>query len=182
MQKKVNKGGIITMVKNMGILAQFFRIISAVFEIMADRESQRKKIFLYNGIYNAFCALQYFLLNAITGGICSILAILRNFLMFYCEKKYLFFILPIYFISLILINFGSFDGIISFLPIIMVVLYTMSLFLGNIYGIKCTIIFVMILEIIYDIYYGAYVGVGVSIIDIIFVIISFFDIKNKEIQ
>ena len=57
MQKKVNKGGIITMVKNMGTLAQFFRIISAVFEIMADRESQRKKIFLYNGIYNAFCAL-----------------------------------------------------------------------------------------------------------------------------
>ena len=80
----------------MGILAQIFRAISSVFEIMADRENEPKKIFVYNGIYNLFCAVQYFLLNAVTGGICSVLAIVRNILFAICKnKKYLFIILPL---------------------------------------------------------------------------------------
>lgn len=169
------------MVNIMVVLAQFFRIISAVFEILADKDSDKKRIFFYNGIYNGFCAIQYFLLNAMTGGICSILAILRNFLLMYCDKKYLYFILPIYFTSLYLINYSSYDGFLSYLPVFMVIMYTCALFVGNIYGIKITVIVCVLLEIIYDLYYGAYMGMIICVIDAIFVIISLFKMKKSQL-
>ena len=60
----------------MMLTAQILRLGAAVFTMMSDKTTEKSKIFLYNGIGNLLCGIQYFLLNAITGGICCILALL----------------------------------------------------------------------------------------------------------
>ena len=162
------------------VLAQFFRAISSVFEIIADRENNTKKIFLYNGIYNLLCSVQYFLLGAFTGGICSILAIVRNIIFLMCKnKKTLFVVLPIYFLAVILISIGEFDGLISVIPILLIMMYSTALAIGNVYLLKYVIILVMLLEMFYDYYCKAYVGILVCLVDIVIVSISIVKLKKE---
>ena len=69
----------------------------------------------------------------------------------------------------------------SFIPILLVVMYGTALAIGHIYLLKYTIIVVMLLDMVYDYYYGAYVGVVVCIVDIIFVVISLVKLyKDKK--
>lgn len=62
------------------VIAHIIRLISSLFGILADRANDIKRVYLYNAIYSFLTGVQYFLLGAITGAICSMLAIFRNYL------------------------------------------------------------------------------------------------------
>lgn len=161
------------------ILAQIFRLISSFFYISGDKSNNRKKIFTYNGIYNFFSGIQYFLLNAITGAICSFLAIIRNIVLYKNAKKVPIWGMVIYLMIILVLNLLIYDKPISLLPVLLVFIYSIALYIGDIMIIKYSVILVCLIEIIYDIYYKAYVGIAVCIIDIILVIISMFKIKKN---
>ena len=83
---------------------------------------------------------------------------------------------------MILINIPGYNDLISIIPILLTIIYTMALYIGNIIFFKFSIIVVCILEIIYDIVYDAYVGIAICIIDIILVTISFIRMKRKKLD
>jgi len=164
----------------MFILAQIFRVISSFFGIMADKASDSKKVLLYNGIYNFFSALQYFFLFAFSGAISSIVAIGRNVIFYKFPKKVPIYILIIYFVVIVALNIPAFDGLISFIPVLLVVMYTTALYIGNIYGIKYTVLVICVLESFYDYYCKAYIGIGVCILDFIIVSVSLYKMKHDK--
>ena len=160
------------------LMAQFFRIIGSIFSIISDKSNDTKKIFLYNSISNLFCSIQYFLLNAISGGITSIIAILRNIIFYKYKEKVTIKELLMYFLILIIFSIRSINGLVSIIPILLVIIYSTSLYTKNIYTIKYAIIITCLLEIIYDAVYKAYVGIFVCVLDIFLVSISLYKIKK----
>ncbi len=163
----------------MFIAAQIFRFLSAIFMIIADKSSDTRKIYVFNGISNFLSSVQYYLLGAISGAVSSMAAILRNIIFYKSGDKKPIVALIIYLVFICLLNIPTYDGIISLLPTLMVITYTIAIYNKDIVKIKYAIIVAMSLEIIYDIHYYAYVGLVVSIIDIIVVIISLIKYKKK---
>ena len=162
------------------ILAQIFKLISSYFYVVGDRSNNKKKIFTYNGIYNFFSGVQYLLLNAITGAICSFLAILRNIFLYKYGKRVPLWGFMLYLIIVISLNLLAYDGLITLWPIFLILFYSIALYIGKVKIIKYSVILTCLLEIIYDIYYKAYVGIAVSVLDIILVTISLYKLNNSE--
>ena len=117
-------------------LAQIFKIIGSIFCLIADKSNNTKKIFLFNSISNLFSSFQYFLLNAITGAISSLLAILRNIVLYKYKNKVKVIDLILYFIIIILFNIFEFDNIISIIPVLLVIIYSTALYTNKILNIK----------------------------------------------
>lgn len=74
----------------------------------------------------------------------------------------------------------AYDGIITLLPIFLILFYSIALYIGKVIIIKYAVILTCLLEIIYDYYYQAYVGIIFCIVDIILVIISIYKLKIKR--
>lgn len=163
----------------MFLLAQISRIISAFFGIISDKSSNRKQIYLFNSIANIFSGIQYYLLNAITGAISCIVAIFRNIIFYKYNKKVPLYVLIIYIIALILLNSKSYVNYFAVIPVLLVIVYSVSLYINKVKVIKYAILITDLLEIIYDVYYKAYAGIAVCLIDAIIVIISL--IKDKDV-
>lgn len=162
------------------IVAQVIRIIGSIFGILGDRSNNPKKIYLFNSIFNLMAGIQYFLLNAITGGITSVLTLVRNVLLYKYKRKLPIIVLLIYLIITAILDLTAFDGIVSLIPILLVTVYSIGLYLDNIKIFKICTIIVCSFEIIYDFYYNAYVGIFFCVLDIILIIISFKDLKKKK--
>lgn len=168
-------------------IAQVFRALGSIFSFRADATSDKKKIFLYNGISNLLTSIQYILLQAFSGAICSLLALLRN-IVFSKMKKVSMVTILIYFGIIILCNITSYENIISIIPATLVIMYTLALHSGDVLKIKIVVLISGFLEIIYDYYYSAYVGIIVCVIAIIVVLISIYrnyirkDMRRKWIR
>ena len=162
------------------IIAQILKLISSIFYLAGDRSNNKKKIFTCNGIYNFFSGLQYLFLNAITGAICSFLAIIRNVFLYKFGKKVPLWGLIVYLLIVFGLNLLAYDGIITLLPILLILFYSLALYSGDVMLIKYSVIITCLLEIIYDLYYKAYVGIAVSILDIVLVTISIYKLKYKK--
>ena len=160
------------------VLAHLFRVIGSIFGIISDRSNDKEKIFLYNGLCNLFCGIQYLFLNAMTGALSSFIAILRNVLFYKHKNKLPLYVLIIYFIILIALNYLSITSFLTFIPVLLVMMYSTALYIGNVLIIKLTVIITCLLEIIYDYHVGAYIGIFFCILDIILVTISI--IKKKR--
>ena len=80
----------------------------------------------------------------------------------------------------LMLNLLIYDGLITILPFLLVLFYSIALYIGNVKYIKYAVIITCLLEIIYDVYYHAYVGIVVSILDIILVTISLYKLKKKH--
>ena len=164
----------------MFIAAQIFRVFAAFFSILGDHADNPKKLYIYNGIGNFLASIQYALLGAFSGAVSSMAAILRNLIFYKNDTKKPIVALIIYLLFICLLNVPTFDGLISILPTIMVVLYTISIYRGNMVHVRYVVIFTCFLEIIYDIYYSAYVGIIVCIVDIILITIKLIRDKSSK--
>ncbi len=165
----------------MFILAQLIRFLSAVFEFIADGTNNKKHIYLYNGIYNFLAAVSYFMLNAVSGGIGCLAAILRNFLFYKSKNKVNIFILLGYLLFVFILTLLDAPNIIAFIPFILVLLYTLGLYSNNVTYIKYSILIVDVLEIIYDYIVLSYAGIIICLIDFVIVFISLFFNKKEGI-
>lgn len=162
------------------IIAQILKLISSVFYLAGDRSNNKKKIFTYNGIYNFFSGLQYLFLNAITGALCSFLAIFRNIFLYRYGKRVPLWIFSSYLFIVLFLNLLIYDGLITILPFFLVLFYSIALYIGKVRLIKYSVVITCLLEIIYDLYYQAYVGIVVSILDIVLVTISLYKLDKKR--
>lgn len=130
---------------------------------------KKKHILLVQLFANIFYAVQYMFLNAPAGLFPSLIAILRNlaFYLFENKKKKIPWYAPTFIIILILIvAYYSYDGIISLIPIIIAIAYTVGQTFKNprkfkyIFGV-CSVIW-----IIYNFKVHAYIGVLGNIMEI----------------
>ena len=163
----------------MFILAQIIRLVSAVFEVMADAANSKKHIYIYNGIYNFLAAISYFMLNAFTGGIGCLAAILRNVLFYKSKDKVNVFVLIGYLLFVLVLTLIDVPNIIAFIPFLLVAIYTLGLYSNNVKTIQYCILIVGVLEIIYDFVCKSYAGIAICVFDMIIVVISMFKEKKE---
>ena len=153
-------------------ISQIIRLISSVLGIVSDADLNKKRMYIMNGISNALTTISYFMINAITGGICSALSVLRNIYVYFSKKKPSVYIGTIYTIIVIFISLPSIESAMSVLPVAIILIYSWALFTNNMKLIKIAIIIVDVLGIIYDLYVWSPVGIIANAISLILTVAS----------
>lgn len=161
------------------IIAQISRLIATIFALAANKTGEEKKIFIYNGLDNLFCMIQYFLLGACTGGIVCGLTIIRNIL--FCRfKKPPIIILIMFLMCVYLCNFFVLSKWYTYLPMVMGTIYSIALYTKNVKNIKYAAIMTCLIEIVYDYNVKAYLGMVLCVVSIIFASISLKKLNEKK--
>lgn len=161
------------------ILAQTFAFFSSLCLLFSFWKKKRKQILFFQILDSTFDILQYFLLGAYTGSLISLLGATRAYTFSKTNNKFfLILFLLLYTISSII----TFNGLISIVPLIAALIYTIVTWNKKEKNIRLFSILVFILWFIYDILVKAYVS---SITDIILIIsnsLAFYklDIKNNS--
>lgn len=160
------------------LLAQIFASLSSLCLLISFWQKKRKQILFFQILDSSFDILQYLLLGAYTGSLISLLGAARAYTFSKRNNRYFLFL---FLLLYILVSIITFNGLISFIPLMAALIYTIVTWNKKEKNIRLFSILVFILWFIYDILVKAYVS---SITDIILIVsnsIAFYrlDIKNE---
>ena len=165
------------------IVAQIFGAFALTILIISLQKNSKTKLLLYQSISSLLYALQYLFLNAYTGCFMNLICMIRNMIFNqYPKKRPPVYWLIITIVLMIFFSSLSYTGVISFLPMIAVILYSIALWHGNLTVIRTTEIISCSLYILYNIKVLAITGLIATIIELVGAIITVykFDIKKKK--
>ena len=165
------------------IVAQIFGALALAILIISLQKNSKTKLLLYQSISSLLYALQYLFLNAYTGCFMNLICMIRNMIFNrYPKKRPPVYWLIITIVLMIFFSSLSYTGVISFLPMIAVILYSIALWHGNLTVIRTTEIISCSLYILYNIKVLAITGLIATIIELVGAIIAVykFDIKKKK--
>lgn len=161
------------------ILAQVFAFLSSLCLLVSFWQKKRKKILFFQSLDSFFDIIQYALLGAYTGSLISLLGTLRAYT--FSRTKNRFFLI-LFLMLYVFVSVITFDGYISFIPLVAALLYTVISWNKNEKNIRFYSVLVFMLWLIYDILVKAYVSSITDIILIISNLLAFYklDIKTKK--
>ena len=165
------------------IVAQIFGALALAILIISLQKNSKTKLLLYQSISSLLYALQYLFLNAYTGCFMNLICMIRNMIFNqYPKKRPPIYWLIITIVLMIFFSSLSYTGVISFLPMIAVILYSIALWHGNLTVIRTTEIISCSLYILYNIKVLAITGLIATIIEFVGAILAVykFDIKKKK--
>ena len=165
------------------IVAQIFGALALAILIISLQKNSKTKLLLYQSISSLLYALQYLFLNAYTGCFMNLICMIRNMIFNqYPKKRPPIYWLIITIVLMIFFSSLSYTGVISFLPMIAVILYSIALWHGNLTVIRTTEIISCSLYILYNIKVLAITGLIATIIELVGAILAVykFDIKKKK--
>jgi len=165
------------------IVAQIFGALALTILIISLQKNSKTKLLLYQSISSLLYALQYLFLNAYTGCFMNLICMIRNIIFNqYPKKRPPVYWLIITIVLMIFFSSLSYTGVISFLPMIAVILYSIALWHGNLTVIRTTEIISCSLYILYNIKVLAITGLIATIIELVGAILAVykFDIKKKK--
>ncbi len=142
-------------------LAQVCGIIVFILTVISVHFKTKEKIVMCFVFANIVVAIQYFLLNAITGAVVSVLNAIRCLVFYYFkkkDKKPSLIVLLIFEIIAIVSGIFSWQNMWSIIPIIVTVIYTYGLWQDNVNVIRITAGLAGFGWAIYNIIVMAYVG------------------------
>lgn len=158
------------------LLAQVFALLSSLCLLISFWQKKRIKILFFQILDSTFDIIQYALLGAYTGSLISLLGATRAYTFTKTNNKYfLFLFLSLYIIASLL----TFNGLISFIPLIAALIYTIVTWNKKEKNIRLFSILVFILWFIYDILVKAYVS---SITDIVLVVSNFMAFYKLDLK
>lgn len=166
------------------ILAQICGIIALILTVIAVQFKTKEKIVMCSVFANIVVAMQFFLLNAITGAVVSIINTIRCIIFYYYKKKDIkpsIIILLIFEIIAVVSGIMSWQNIWSIIPIIVTVIYTYGLWQDNVKVIRIATGIAGFGWAIYDVIVMAYVGAVQEASQLISAIIALFR-NRKEIK
>ena len=165
------------------IVAQIFGALALAILIISLQKNSKTKLLLYQSISSLLYALQYLFLNAYTGCFMNLICMIRNMIFNqYPKKRPPVYWLIITIVLMIFFSSLSYTGVMSFLPMIAVILYSIALWHGNLTVIRTTEIISCSLYILYNIKVLAITGLIATIIEFVGAILAVykFDIKKKK--
>ncbi len=141
---------------------QLLGFIGFLFLISSFWLKKKRKILFLQIFAHIFYTVHYYYLNALSGTIISIVNIIRSAIFSY-KDKYKILSSNITFILFVLvytiIGILIYDGLISLLPILAVLIYTITSFYGNKKSIVQSFILCSLLWIVYNFYSKSYIGI-----------------------
>lgn len=143
------------------IIAQICGVITLILTVISVQFRTKEKILIFQIIANIIVAIQYFLLNAITGGVVAIINTIRCIIFFYYKKKdkkpSLIF-LTIFIVVAIVSGIITWQDSFSIIPIIAAIVFTYGLWQDNVKVTKICTVITSGNWVIYNFVVKAYVG------------------------
>ncbi|MBQ7802356.1 YgjV family protein [Candidatus Saccharibacteria bacterium] len=149
------------------LFAQFFGLISLVILAISFHKKKKSDLLALQTVSNLSSGIQYFLLGALSGGFIHLICVARNFVFRKYKKKIPPLAVYLTLLSILVVTALSFDGLTSLLPMFSISLYTYALAFGDLRKIRIIDIVACFIAIIYNLLVGAYVGIIVSVVEII---------------
>ena len=143
------------------ILAQICGGIALVLTVISVQFKSKEKIVMCFILANIVVAIQYFLLNALTGAVISIINAIRCIVFYVYKKKDLkpsIYVLLLFEVVAIICGIISWQNIWSIIPIVVTVLYTYGLWQDNVTVIRISAGIVGFGWTVYNLIVHAYVG------------------------
>lgn len=165
------------------ILAQICGVIILVLTVISVQFKTKEKILIFQIIANIIVAIQYFLLNAMTGGVIAIINTIRCIIFYYYkkkDKKPSITFLVIFIVVAITSGILTWQNAFSIIPIISGILFTYGLWQDNVKITKICTAIVAGNSILYNIVVKAYVGAAQSFAEFISAIIAIIRYKNQK--
>ncbi len=168
------------------VLSQIVIVISYMFFVRTYYTTSRRKILLYSMLANLFMGASYMLLMAWSGLVMALLAVLRSviFAKYIDDKistKKDILILFIFYIMVGILEAITYDGFLSLLPMLAILMYTFAVWQKNSTVYKILGVLVSIVWIIYNIYVNSIFGIILETIMVISAIIGILkDKRNKS--
>ena len=157
------------------ILANVFGFIALLISIYMYQAKNKKDLFLRQLIYTFFMLVEFLFLKAYIALYITLISFLRSLLYYNYQKHnkkipnyYLVFIIMLFLISL----FFNYKSVFSIIPLLIGIMYTLTLLNKNVNKIKIICIVLSFLWIIYYLIIQAYISIIKSIIDIIAIVYS----------
>ncbi len=167
------------------ILAQICGLIALVLTVVSVQFKTKEKIVMCFVFANLVVTIQFFLLNAITGAIISIINTIRCIVFYYYkkkDKKPSLMILLIFEIVAVISGIISWQNIWSIIPIIVTVIYTYGLWQDDVKVIRITTAVVGLGWAIYNGIVMAYVGAIQEFSQFVSATIALVRNKEKEVK
>ena len=165
------------------IIAQIIGSIALIVLIISFQKNEKKKLLKYQMFSSLLYAIQYAFLGpeAYTGCLMNLTSMVRNFAFKRYENKrppiYLLIIIIALMITLSLI---SFENLISLLPMLAMVLYSIAVWNGNLKIVRITDIISCLLYIIHNIVVQAYTGLIATIIEMLGAMAAIYKFNIKK--
>ena len=169
------------------IVAQVFGMFSALSMMLSNWQSTKKKMLLCLLFDSIFCIMQYILLGAFAGACTNIISLIR--VIIFTKKKDNKFLNKNYILYTIILLYAimgviTYDGMMSILPSIATIIYTIVLWQDNPTKIRCGSSIMFLMWFVYNLAVGAYISSiveAISLISAIMSIIKIDIINNKKI-
>ena len=164
-------------------IAHVIGLIALIFMIISFQTKKQAKLLKFQIISSLFFAIQYFLLNAMSGFFIFLFTTIRNVVFSrYKDKKVPMFLIIIYLSIVILFSYASYTNIYSIIPGISSILFTLALYSKNMKTIRIIDVIICVINILYNFNVKAYTSLISCILEMLSSIIGIirFDIKNKN--
>lgn len=169
---------------NRFIAAQIFGLLGATALLLSNWQKSKNKVLSLLIIDSICYFIQYILLGAFSGAFSNIIGLIRTIIFKYKEKYKILdnkLILCIIILIYIIIAILTYDGLISILPVVAAIIYTISLWQDNLRIIRIGTLIMIVAYFIYNIVVRAYIGAiveGILLISSILAIIKYDVIKK----
>ena len=172
------------------IISQIFTIISYTFLATTYYAKNRKNILMLNNLTQITFIIAYIFLEAWSGLVMAVVALLRNVIFLIDENKSgkrenvnktdIIVLVSIYFISIISSIF-TYDGVLSLLPVLATMLYTYAVCQKNVKTYKLLGIIIETLWTFYNIYIKSLFGIILQVIMLASCVIGYI-LESKKVN
>ena len=162
----------------MFILAQIIGLFSFIVSLIAYHKKTKKKILSTMIISNTLNFIHYFLLDAISGGITKIVAVIRDILII--NKKNSKSIFYIFVFIYLILGITLYNNLLSIIPIVASFITTIAAFFGTPYIIKIVALLTFTLWLVYNIFVLSFAGIISNVVAIISTIIAIKNFKKNK--
>ena len=160
------------------VLAQFFGLIATVFLIGSFQTEEKNKLLNCQIMAGLLYCLQYLCLGALSGSLMNMMTLIRNLVYRKFGDKVPFWCVGI----IIFFTIFSYDGPISVLPTISIILFTIAISRDNLTIIRITDVISCILFLIYNVKVLAITGLIATVFELVFVMSAIFRYDIKKVR
>ena len=160
----------------MELAGQILGWLAALLTFMSYQCKEHKKLIVVQTLSSLSICISYLFLGAHSGMILNIVCILRNFIIYKKNVKFFSYSFWSYVLALImgLMGFFSWQGYMSLLIIVALMINTIFLYFPNVQNLRKSILITSTMILLYNVYYGVWGGVVNELIAITSSIIGIY--------
>ncbi len=166
----------------MFILAQILGGIALIILVISFQKNKKNALLRYQVFSSIFFALQYLCLNALNGCLMNVMTAIRDYLFSRFKNQVPMIYLIIIILIMIILSILSFNGIISLLPAIAVIIYSIAIWYGDLRVIRIVEVISCLLFIIYNIKVLAIVGLVSTIIELLSALVAIYRFDIRKVK